>query len=40
MPLLERGWHEHINKLIEQEAFIDSARVKNAELKDKFLFVV
>lgn len=40
MPLLERGWHEHINKLTEQEAFIDSVRVKNAELKDKFLFVI
>lgn len=40
MPFLERGWHEHIDKLIDREAFIDSVRVKNAELKDKFLFVV
>ena len=36
IPLVERWWH--INKLIEPGAFIDSLRVKSAELKDKFLF--
>ena len=29
-----------MNKLVEQEAFIDSVKVKSSELKDKFLFEV
>ena len=36
MPLVDR--YEHINKLVEQEEFIDSMSVKSSKLKDKLLF--
>ena len=38
MPLVENWYYEHMNKLVERDLFIDSVRVKSAELKDKFLF--
>ena len=28
MPLVEKSWFEHMNKLDEEEAFIDSVRLK------------
>ena len=40
MPLVEKWWREHMNKVVEQEAFIDSVSGKSAELKGTFLFEV
>ena len=39
MPLLEKYWCEHINKLFEQEAFVDSSRVEGADLKNEVMFL-
>ena len=39
MPLVEKWRYENMNEFVEREAFIDSLRVKSAELKDfNFLF--
>ena len=35
-PVLEKWSSKHINDLAEPEAFVDSVRVKSAELKDNF----
>ena len=37
-PLVEIWWHEFVNKLVEQEAFIDLLGIECTQLKDKFLF--
>lgn len=40
MPLAEKLWSEHMNKLIEREAFIDSIKIQCAELRNIILFDV
>ena len=40
ISLLEKWLFEHMNKLLEREAFIGSVRVKCPELENNFLFKV
>jgi len=37
VPSVEKRWFEHMDKLVERAAFIDSLKVKSTELKDQFL---
>ena len=40
MPLVEKWRFEQINKIVEEEFFIDSVMVRGAELRDNFFFEV
>ena len=37
-PLVGIWWRENRNKLVEWKAFVDTVRIKSADLEDKFLF--
>ena len=34
MPLVEKWWYEHMNKLVEREVFIVSTRIQGEELEN------